>query len=316
MAAEQLRVGVDIGGTKILGVLVDEAQPSLIKAEHRLPTPTGTREVLDAIATVARRLDPAPATVGVGIAGLVDRAGVLHVGPNLPTLKDVPVKAELEQRLGCTVIVDNDATCAAWGENQAGAARGVEESILCTLGTGIGAGIIAGGEVVRGAHGFGGEAGHMVVDPVGPWCPCGRRGCWERLASGSGLGRMARDAAEAGRLSESLALAGGDPTAVRGEHVAAAAAEGDQDALDLLRSFAWWVALGIANLVTLLDPQVVVVGGGLVEIGEPLLDPVRDHYERLVMHQDQRPDMRIVPAELGEHAGAVGAALLGSRRSA
>jgi glucokinase len=295
--------------------LVDVANPSVIKAEHRVPTPTGAAEVLDAIAMVASRLDPGPSTVGVGIAGLVDRAGVLHIGPNLPTLHDVSVRAELEQRLGCTVIVDNDATCAAWGENQAGAARGVDDAILCTLGTGIGAGIIAGGEIVRGAHGFGGEAGHMVVDPVGPLCPCGRRGCWERLASGSGLGRLARDAAEAGRLTEALRLAGGDPAAVRGEHVAAAAHEGDQEALDLLRSFGWWVALGVANLVTLLDPQVVVVGGGLVEIGEPLMDPVRDHYARLVMNHDERPDVRIVAAELGEHAGAVGAALLGSHRA-
>lgn len=308
-------VGVDVGGTKILGVLVDEDDPAVVKAEHRVPTPAGTTQVLDAIAEVARTLDPSPSSLGVGIAGLVDRDGVLHISPNLPTVRELPLRAELAQRLGCTVVADNDATCAAWSEHVIGAASGMDDAICLTFGTGIGTGLIAGGEVVRGAHGFGGEAGHMVVDTVGPLCPCGRRGCWERMASGSGLGRLARDAAEAGRLSRALELAGDDAGAVRGEHVTQAAQEGDEQALELLRSFAWWVALGIANLVTLLDPGVIVIGGGLIEIGDPLLDPVRDHYRGLVMAGDERADVQIVAAELGERAGAIGAALLGSRRA-
>jgi glucokinase len=150
----------------------------------------------------------------------------------------------------------------------------------------------------------------MVVDPHGPVCPCGRRGCWERMASGSGLGRLARDAAEAGRLERCLELAGGEVTALLGEHVAQAATEGDEEALELLRSFAWWVAMGLANLVTLLDPGVVVIGGGLVEIGEPLMAPTREHYRGLVMAHDQRTDVEILAAQLGERAGAIGAALL------
>jgi len=250
----------------------------------------------------------------LGIAGLVDRKGVLRTAPNLPTLRDVAVRDELVRRLDCQVAVDNDATCAAWAEHRAGAARGIDDVACVTLGTGIGTGLIVGGELVRGVHGFGGEAGHMVVDPVGPLCPCGRRGCWERMASGSGLGRMARDAAEAGRLDRALQLAGADLPALRGEHVARAALEGDEDALDLLRSFAWWVALGIANLVTLLDPGVVVVGGGLIEIGEPLVGPVRDHYGDQDMAHDQRSDVAIVAAQLGERAGAIGAALLSGHR--
>ncbi|MGH9212900.1 MAG: ROK family protein [Acidimicrobiales bacterium] len=306
--------GVDVGGTKVLGVLVDQDHPEVVKAEHRVPTPLGADAVLDAIAEVAQALATPVESLGVGIAGLVDRDGVLKTAPNLPTLRRVAVRDELVRRLGCPVAVDNDATCAAWGEQRAGAARGVRDATCITLGTGIGAGLIAGGAVVRGAHGFGGEAGHMVVDPVGPLCPCGRRGCWERMASGSGLARLARDAAEAGRLARSLALAGGEIPALRGEHVAMAALEGDEAALELLRSFAWWVAMGIANLVTLLDPGVVVIGGGLIEIGEPLLGPVRSHYRDLVMDYDQRPDVQILAAELGERAGAIGAALLGGHR--
>lgn len=305
-------VGVDIGGTKILGVVIDRADPTEVVSEHRVPTPTGGDAVLDAIAGVVKELEQEyPATsVGVGIAGLVDRDGVLRVGPNLPNLHSVPVRGELSDRLERPVKVDNDATCAAWGEHQAGAARGFADAMCIALGTGIGAGIVAGGELERGTHGFAGEAGHMVVDPAGPLCPCGRRGCWERMASGSGLGRLARDAAEAGRLHRALELAGGDVAGLRGEHVALAAAENDSQALELLHSFAWWVAVGVANLVTLLDPGVVVIGGGLIEIGDPLLKPIQDHYRNLVMAYDQRSDVEIVAAELGERAGAIGAALL------
>jgi glucokinase len=312
-----LTAGVDVGGTKILGVVVDSRSPSQVLAEERVDTPTGVDTVLDAIAGIVKTMNVECPTdrgsvgsLGVGIAGLVDREGVLHVSPNLPMLRGVPVRAELERRAGVPVAVDNDATCTAWGEHRAGAGRQLWDMLCVTLGTGIGAGIVQDGELVRGAHGFAGEAGHMVVDPAGPLCPCGRRGCWERMASGSGLARLARDAAEAGRLRRALDLAGGAVAAVQGEHVSAAADEGDAEALELLRSFAWWVALGIANLVTLLDPGGVVVGGGLIGIGDPLLDPTRDHYRSLVMSHDARRDVRILAAELGERAGAIGAALL------
>ncbi|MGH9250442.1 MAG: ROK family protein, partial [Acidimicrobiales bacterium] len=161
------------------------------------------------------------------------------------------------------------------------------------------------------AHGFGGEAGHMVVDPRGPRCPCGRRGCWERFASGSGLGWLGREAAEAGQFPRGVELAGGVADNVRGEHVTQAAREGDEDALEVMQEFAGWVGLGLGNLVTLLDCSLVVIGGGLVEAGEVLLAPVRTAYLRQVMAPEERQDVRIVPAELGERAGATGAALLG-----
>lgn len=307
-----LVAGIDVGGTKILGVMVDRDDPSQVLAEHRVDTP-GSRDpddLFDAMESVAVRLRPEVEAVGLGIAGLVDREGMMHLAPHLAALHGKPVRAEMEKRLDLPVAVENDVTCATWSEHYVGAARGASDSVCVAIGTGIGAGIVAGGEVVRGAHGFAGEAGHMLIDPVGPVCPCGKHGCWERLASGSGLGRQARDAAEAGQLDRVLELAGGEVAHVRGEHVSQAAHEGDVQALELLRSFAWWVAAGIANLVTLLDPSVVVIAGGLVEIGAPLLDPVRDHYHGLVMSSEARPDTRIVPAELGERAGAIGAALL------
>jgi glucokinase len=227
----------------------------------------------------------------------------MRFGPNLPGVLDVAFARVLGERLGRAVVVDNDATCAAWAEHERGAARGANHSITVTLGTGIGAGITVKGEVLRGAHGFAGEPGHMVVDPSGPLCPCGRRGCWERYASGSGLGWLAREAAVAGVASRVVALAGGDPESVRGEHVT------------VVRRFAWWVALGVANLVNILDSEVVVIGGGLAEAGDLMLDPIRSAYQELVMGAAHRPVVPIVQAELGEQAGAWGAALLAAARS-
>lgn len=182
--------------------------------------------------------------------------------------------------------------------------------LMVTLGTGIGGALVADGELMRGANGFSGEIGHMVVDPSGPLCPCGRSGCWERYASGSGLGRLAREAAHAGRGARLVELAGGDPEAVRGEHVTAAAGEGDPDAHEVVRRFAWWLGLGLANLINALDPEVIVIGGGLVEEGELLLGPLRAELAGMVEAASLRPAVRVEPAVLGERAGAVGAAVL------
>lgn len=313
-AGPGLVAGIDVGGTKVLGVVLDPADPTVVVDQARVPTPEGTAPLLDAMADVVRTLgaEHQITSVGVGIAGLVDRRGVLRVSPNLPGLVDVRVGHELDARLGLPVRVENDATGAAWGEYVAGAARGGTDVLLVALGTGIGVGVVAGGELVRGAHGFGGEAGHMVVDPHGPECPCGRRGCWERYASGSGLGFLGREAALANRFRRGVELAG-EPEYVRGEHVSRAAAEGDTDALAIVDTFADWVALGIGNLLAILDSSLVVIGGGLVEISDVLLDPVRAALPARMMAPDQRKDVRVVPAELGEEAGAMGAALLGWR---
>lgn len=312
----RLVAGVDVGGTKVLGVALDPDDPTTVVDEARVPTPDGTAPLLDAVADVVRTLGKHHeiGSLGVGIAGLVDRRGVLRVGPNLPGLHRVRVGHELDARLGIPIRVDNDATCATWGEHVAGAARGVSDALLVTLGTGIGSGVIAEGELVRGAHGFGGEAGHMVVDPNGPPCPCGRQGCWERFASGSGLGRLGREAAMAYLFPRGVELAG-EPELVRGEHVTLAAAEGDTDALAIFDHFAEWVALGVGNLLAILDSSLVVIGGGLVEAGDLLLDPVRRALPDRMMAPEEHTDVRIVAAELGEQAGAIGAALLGAREA-
>ncbi len=196
-------------------------------------------------------------------------------------------------------------------EHRLGAAKGYRHVVMVTLGTGIGGGLVVDGRVQVGAHGFAGEIGHMVVDPAGPPCPCGRRGCWERYASGGGLGLLAREAALAGKLPGVVALSGGDPESVRGEDVTAAALSGDADARRVVEEVGWWVGFGLANLACVLDPECFVLGGGLVGAGDLLLHATRRAYAELVEGGSTRPETVIVPAVLGERAGAVGAALGG-----
>jgi glucokinase len=254
-----------------------------------------------------------PMPVGVGIPGLVDREGLLRFAPNLLAANGTQVRAELQGALGerAHVKVDNDVTCAAVGECTYGAGKGRSDVLFVTIGTGIGGGIVSGGQLLGGAANFSGEIGHVVVDPQGPPCGCGRRGCWERYASGSGLGRIARDAALAGQASRVTALAGGDPDDVRGEHVVLAVSEGDDEAEAILGEFAWWLALGLANLANILDPEVIVIGGGLVRAGETLLGRVRREFSLQLEGAELRPSIEILPAELGDRGGAIGAAVVG-----
>ncbi len=309
-----LVLGIDLGGTKCLGVAVDEG--GSVVGEHRLATPVGTEAIIETVTAVVLALGR-PVAVGVGAPGLVDVDGMLRFAPNLPGVVDVPLRAAVEARLpGTHVRVENDASAAGWAESQLGAAKGARHALTVTLGTGIGGGVISDGALLRGASGFAGEIGHMVVDPHGPRCTCGKQGCWERLGSGSGLGRLAREAAVADPRSRMVELAGGDPEDVRGEHVSRAAGEGDEHACTVMTQFAWWVALGLANLTAIFDPEVIVLGGGMVAAGEVLLAPVRDAFAELVEGGEHRPEVAIVAADLGERAGAIGAALLAGQDSA
>ncbi|MCY7300063.1 MAG: ROK family protein [Ilumatobacteraceae bacterium] len=301
------RLGIDVGGTKCLGVILDDAGEVI--EEQRRPTPKGPEAIIDTLAELARAMGPWD-SIGIGVPGLVTRSGVLRAAPNLVDITNFEVGSLLSSELGTTVYVDNDGTCAAAAEWKAGAARGVDDFVMVTLGTGIGGGVIAGGVLIRGANGFTGEIGHMVVDPDGPPCPCGRRGCWERYASGSGLARLAREAAVGRRLERVVNLAGGDAEKVRGEDVQAAAREGDADALQVIDHFGRWVALGLANLTNILDPESFVLGGGLAASAALYLGPIQKWFTQLLYAQHLRPHPTLVFAQLGERAGAVGAALL------
>jgi glucokinase len=184
---------------------------------------------------------------------------------------------------------------------------------MVTLGTGIGGGLVVDDRVQVGSAGFAGEIGHMVVDPSGPPCPCGRSGCWERFASGAGLGVLAREAALAGRLNAVVRMAGGDPESVRGEDVSAAAAAGDREARRVIERVGWWIGFGLANLAAVLDPDCFVLGGGVVQAGSLLIDAARASFAELLEGGDRRPPVTVEPAAFGERSGAVGAALAARR---
>lgn len=305
-----MKVGIDVGGTKCLGVALGD--DGSVVDEQRRPTPRGAGSLpalIETLAELATALG-ADGRVGVGVPGLVTRQGVLRAAPNLDGVADLDVAGLLGARLGHIVAVSNDATCAALAEHSSGAGQGFDDMVLVTLGTGIGGGLVLQGRLQVGAHGFTGEYGHMVVDPDGPPCPCGRRGCWERYASGSGLARLAREAAIGRRVDRVIELAGGDPEAVRGEMVQQAAREGDRAAQAVIDQFGRWVALGLVNLTNALDPGAFVLGGGLAAGADLYLDPIRRWYRELLYQPDLRPLPEVHLARWGERAGAVGAALL------
>ena len=280
--------------------------------ESRWPTPSSRSFRNSTRQWEGGRRGPAVGTppVGVGAPGMVDREGRLRFAPNLPQGQGVDWRVLIGERLtGRRVVIENDANFAILAELRLGAAKGFRHVVMVTLGTGIGGGVVVDGRVQVGAHGFAGEVGHMVVDPAGPPCPCGRRGCWERYASGGGLGLLAREAALAGKLPGVVARSGGDPESVRGEDVTAAALSGDADARRVVEEVGWWVGFGLANLACVLDPECFVLGGGLVGAGDLLLDAARRSYAELVEGGPTRPETVIVAAVLGERAGAVGAAL-------
>ena len=236
---------------------------------------------------------------------------MLTSSPHLPGVTNFDAAGALSERLRQEVKVTNDASCAALAEWRLGAGRGVDDMIMITLGTGIGGGVIAEGRLLLGANGYVGEFGHMMIDPQGPSCPCGQVGCWERYASGSAVALEAKRIAAEGRLRTVVAAAGSIDE-IRSEQVVAAAAAGDQDAIDVLDHFAMWMAAGLANLTNAFDPARFVIGGGLSEAA-PVFEPLlRKHVAARVYASSLRaqPDIRF--AELGEHAGAIGAALYGA----
>lgn len=306
------RLGIDVGGTKCLGVILDHA--GAVIDEQRLATPASPKQLIDTVTKLANAMRPW-ASVGVGMPGLVTREGMLRAAPNLVGVVDLPVADLLADRLGRAVEVDNDATCAAVAEWKVGAARGIDEFVMVTLGTGIGGGLVSGGALARGANGFSGEIGHMVVDPDGPDCPCGKNGCWERYASGSGLAWLA-DRFDDGRgVPRAQELAGGERGLVQGEHVVAAAREGDSAARAVVDEHGRWVALGLANLTNILDPAMLVIGGGLATGADIFRPAIERWFGRLLYAAEHRTHPALVFAELGELAGAIGAALLPTVRN-
>ena len=304
-------VGFDVGGTSIRSVALSSKGGTDDFSDHRqILRPQSNEGLIDAIEEIAN--EHQPEAVGVGCAGFVTHDGVVVQSPNIDSLSNYPLRQVLEEKLGCPVVVENDAAAAAWAEAKAGAGKGINNMAFVGFGTGIGGALVIDGKLVRGVHGFGSEPGHLTVMPDGLKCPCGRRGCWELYASGSALGRYAREAAERGDAPELIALAG--ETEITGEHVAMLLADTQSQpnniAHTLLNELSDWIAIGLNTLIVLTDPEQVVLGGGLSEMGEPFLNSVKAAYTRRYTPQDTRPHLSFALAHHTETAGAVGAALL------
>lgn len=277
-------IGIDVGGTKCLGVAIDET--GSVVDELRRPTPPAS-ELIAHLQQMCHHLGPSSA-IGIGVPGLITPDGVIRASPNLNGAFNIEVGPQLRQQLGGVVTVENDATMAAFGEWRGGAAAHAADALIVTLGTGIGGGIVMGGELQRGAHGFAGEIGHMTVERDGASCPCGRRGCWERYASGSALSM----------LSDGLS----------GEEVFQQFAAGDERATRVIEKFIDWIALGLASLTNICDPDVIVLGGGVISSLDSHFDMVTERTKAALYSAEWRAHPRIVPASLGERAGAIGAA--------
>ena len=284
----------------MLAVAVDRSQPTEILAQHLVSTPTSAEGVISSLLELAQMCGT-EGHLGIGLAGLVEDGEVLRAAPNLQCMIDVPVRSALEGALGVPVYIENDATCALVAEMTYGVAQGIDDTVLVTLGTGIGGGVAIGGSIRRGAHGFAGEPGHMCVDPSGPLCVCGRSGCWERYASGSGVVWLAQQRGLATDRSGH---------AITSEVLVERARSGDALALDVWAEFAEWLARGLANLADVLDPELFVIGGGLVSVSDLYLDRTRELFADEVLGGRSRRQTRIEPAQSGPSAGAIGAALL------
>jgi glucokinase len=305
-----LTIGVDIGGTKIAAGVVDE-EGSILETV-KVPTPPTPEGVVDAIAAAVRDVSAnhAVEAVGIGAAGYVDdkRATVLFA-PNI-NWRHEPLKDKVEQRVGLPVVVENDANAAAWGEYRFGAGQGHDDVICITLGTGLGGGIIIGNKLRRGRFGVAGEFGHIRMVPDGLLCGCGSQGCWEQYASGRALVRYAKQRAVAQPENAALLLSLGDGTAdgIEGQHVSAAARGGDKVAVDSFRELARWAGAGLADLASLFDPSAFIVGGGVSDEGELVLEPIRKSFRRWLVGGQYRPHAQVLAAQLGGKAGLVGAA--------
>ena len=305
-------IGVDVGGTKVLGGVVDESG-TVVKTARRDTPREGGSALTQAIADVAKELmaEFTIDSVGVSAAGFVssDRKTMLAT-PNIAGWNGVDLDYQLTSLIGLPVVIENDANAAAWGEARFGAGRRKRHMLMLTVGTGIGGGIVVNGELYRGAFGTAAEIGHIRVVPEGHLCGCGARGCFEQYGSGNALMRHVREAIAASPDIARNLLSRGDGTleGLTGKAITDAARDGDAVALAAFNTTAHWLGAGIASLAVVLDPECVVIGGGVIDAGEILLKPTREALERSMPFAGKHPYPEIIGAQLGNEAGLVGVA--------
>ena len=278
-------LGFDIGGTNLRVLrLNDDGSSSALQQQQHPNEPEAIISIVVKLArTLIRETTGSIKTIGVGCAGHVLPTGVIKSSPNLPNFIDFPLKQILEEEIQTQVLVENDANCSAWAEYQIGAGVGIENLLVISFGTGIGAGLILGGSIFRGSYGLAGEVGHMTLEENGRPCPCGNYGCWEQYSSGAELSNL---------------ISKNETHAVPYE--------------DILTEFGEKVAVGFRNLSHVLDPEMIIVTGGITSIGDPLLDAIQQAYYKRVGYRDNGKLTQIRLGMFGNEAGALGAALMAS----
>jgi len=305
-------IGVDLGGTNIAVGLVDENYRIVDKASVPTRAPRPAEEIVADMtalaASLAEKHGVTPVGIGIGSPGLI-MDGNVRSAVNLG-FKDVPLRDMMQAASGLPCAVGNDANAAALGENAAGAGRGADSFVMITLGTGVGGGIIEGGKIIDGFNGAGAEIGHFILEPGGRKCACGKRGCFEAYCSATALINDTVEAMEAHPESAIARLCGGDKTQINGKTAFDAMREGDAVGREVVDTFIRRLALGVSNIVVLLQPEVLAIGGGISKEGEGLLTPMRELVYGDSYFSDSVPRTRLVAAELRGDAGIVGAAAL------
>ena len=308
-----LKVGIDIGGTKIAGGVVD--QDGRILEKVRVDTPADTRALADAVIDMARHFGAGHdvAAVGVAAAGFIDRdrATVIHA-PNI-AWRNEPLKATLEAGIEVPIAIENDANAAGWAEFRFGAGRDVDNMVMLTMGTGVGGAIVLDGELFRGGHGIAAELGHTRFTRDGLRCGCGQNGCLEQYASGRALQREANASADAGGIGAALADLRTETGTISGPAVSRLVLAGDPGATEALRRVATALGEACGGFQAVLDPELFVIGGGVAQLGEDLLAPVRLAYETSLPGYGDRPVAEFAIAQLVNDAGLIGAADLAGR---
>ena len=313
--AKDLFLGIDLGGTKIVAGLVDR-EGRIVSRQHSSTQASKGREiVVRRLIDVASQLLTAEgidrkqvAAIGVAAPGPIDaRSGVVTAPPNLPGWRDVPLGRLIQDELGLSTSLENDGNAAALGEHLFGAGRGADHMIYVTASTGIGGGFILDGRLYRGSTGAAAEVGHMTILPHGPRCGCGNRGCLEALASGTAIAREARERVSRGAPTLIAELAEGDLNRISAEMVSRAAEGGDAEANEILDQAMIYLGVGMANLVNLFNPRLLVIGGGLTKMGARLFDPVRRIVDRQAFPAAASA-VEITRAQLGDDVGLLGAA--------
>jgi glucokinase len=322
--AKKILVGVDLGGTSLLAVATDSKGKILGRKKSKTRAEEGASAVLDRIVqTIQDAVDEAGVklkavrAVGIGAPGpLNPKTGVILHAPNLgPTWNDLPIAAHLSERLGCPVYLGNDVDMGAVGEHELGAGKGYKNVVAIFVGTGIGGGIILNGRLYRGVRYTAGEVGHVVLMAGGPMCGCGKHGCAEALASRTAIERDIRAQIAAGRESVVPELLDKEGRSTISSSVIAAALDADDDVVrEVMAQAEHYMGLLVANVVNMLDPEVIVLGGGVVErLGERYIEPVRETAEQYYLNQQNKKKIHIVATELRGYAGVLGAAMMANR---